>query len=243
MSQQSNSNTANDSPRTRSRSVEVSGSKRRHSNKLTQHTNASSSGTKHRKMTEGNTSTVVSARSNLEDESYQSDSDIDDREQNPSEDVDVKKMLFALQKHNNRLMSSVNRLMDDNKKIWDNLVKLTQEVKERPPVKNVEGKYNAGNCSSLSDCVISVGLQTSINSGLRMYIRNEVYGELKFIKDDTMANNMIKQAVVKNYIQMPNGWTSKLFRSHMTRRAYQAFGGIRQNNMSQARKKFIGKNW
>ena len=243
MSQQSNSNTANDSPRTRSRSVEVSGSKRRHSNKLTQHTNASSSGTKHRKMTEGNTSTVVSARSNLENESYQSDSDIDDREQNPSEDVDVKKMLFALQKHNNRLMSSVNRLMDDNKKIWDNLVKLTQEVKERPPVKNVEGKYNAGNCSSLSDCVISVGLQTSINSGLRMYIRNEVYGELKFIKDDTMANNMIKQAVVKNYIQMPNGWTSKLFRSHMTRRAYQAFGGIRQNNMSQARKKFIGKNW
>ena len=243
MSQQSNSNTANDSPRTRSRSVEVSGSKRRHSNKLTQHTNASSSRTKHRKMTEGNTSTVVSARSNLEDESYQSDSDIDDREQNPSEDVDVKKMLFALQKHNNRLMSSVNRLMDDNKKIWDNLVKLTQEVKERPPVKNVEGKYNAGNCSSLSDCVISVGLQTSINSGLRMYIRNEVYGKLKFIKDDTMANNMIKQAVVKNYIQMPNGWTSKLFRSHMTRRAYQAFGGICQNNMSQAQKKFIGKNW
>ena len=243
MSQQSNSNTANDSPRTRSRSVEVSGSKRRHSNKLTQHTNASSSGTKHRKMTEGNTSTVVSARSNLENESYQSDSDIDDREQNSSEDVDVKKLLFALQKHINRLMSSVNRLTDDNKKIRDDFVKLTQEVKERPPVKNVEGKYNAGNCSSLSDCVISVGLQTSINSGLRMYIRNEVYGELKFIKDDTMANNMIKQAVVKNYIQMPNGWTSKLFRSHMTRRAYQAFGGIRQNNMSQARKKFIGKNW
>ena len=243
MSQQSNSNTANDSPRTRSRSVEVSGSKRRHSNKLTQHTNASSSGTKHRKMTEGNTSTVVSARSNLEDESYQSDSDIDDREQNPSEDVDVKKMLFALQKHINRLMSSVNRLTDDMQKQRDDFVKLTQEVKERPPVKNVEGKYNAGNCSLLSDCVISVGLQTSINSGLRMYIRNEVYGELKFIKDDTMANNMIKQAVVKNYIQMPNGWTSKLFRSHMTRRAYQAFGGIRQNNMSQARKKFIGKNW
>lgn len=243
MSQQSNSNTANDSPRTRSRSVEVSGSKRRHSNKLTQHTNASSSGTKHRKMTEGNTSTVVSARSNLENESYQSDSDIDDREQNPSEDVDVKKMLFALQKHINRLMSSVNRLTDDMQKQRDDFVKLTQEVKERPPVKNVEGKYNAGNCSSLSDCVISVGLQTSINSGLRMYIRNEVYGELKFIKDDTMANNMIKQAVVKNYIQMPNGWTSKLFRSHMTRRAYQAFGGIRQNNMSQARKKFIGKNW
>lgn len=236
MSQQSNSNTANDSPRTRSRSVEVSGSKRRHSNKLTQHTNASSSGTKHRKMTEGNTSTVVSARSNLEDESYQSDSDIDDREQNPSEDVDVKKLLSTLQQN-------INRLMDDNKKIRDDIVKLTQEVKERPPVKNVEGKYNAGNCSSLSDCVISVGLQTSINSGLRMYIRNEVYGELKFIKDDTMANNMIKQAVVKNYIQMPNGWTSKLFRSHMTRRAYQAFGGIRQNNMSQARKKFIGKNW
>ena len=236
MSQQSNSNTANDSPRTRSRSVEVSGSKRRHSNKLTQHTNASSSGTKHRKMTEGNTSTVVLARSNLEDESYQSDSDIDDREQNPSEDVDVKKMLFALQKH-------INRLTDDMQKHRDDFVKFKQEVKERPPVKNVEGKYNAGNCSSLSDCVISVGLQTSINSGLRMYIRNEVYGELKFIKDDTMANNMIKQAVVKNYIQMPNGWTSKLFRSHMTRRAYQAFGGIRQNNMSQARKKFIGKNW
>ena len=236
MSQQSNSNTANDSPRTRSRSVEVSGSKRRHSNKLTQHTNASSSGTKHRKMTEGNTSTVVSARSNLEDESYQSDSDIDDREQNPSEDVDVKKMLFALQKH-------INRLTDDMQKHRDDFVKFKQEVKERPPVKNVEEKYNAGNCSLLSDCVISVGLQTSINSGLRMYIRNEVYGELKFIKDDTMANNMIKQAVVKNYIQMPNGWTSKLFRSHMTRRAYQAFGGIRQNNMSQARKKFIGKNW
>jgi len=152
-------------------------------------------------------------------------------------------LLSALQKHINQLMSSVNRLTDDNKKIRDDFVKLTQEVKERPPVKNVEGKYNAGNCSSLSDCVISVGLQTSINSGLRMYIRNEVYGELKFIKDDTMANNMIKQAVVKNYIQMPNGWTSKLFRSHMTRRAYQAFGGIRQNNMSQARKKFIGKNW
>ena len=110
-------------------------------------------------------------------------------------------------------------------------------------MKNVEGKYNAGNCSSLSDCVISVGLQTSINSGLRMYIRFEVYGELKFIKDDTMANKMIKRAVEKNYIQMPNGWTSKLFRSHMTRRAYQAFGGIHQNNMSQARKKFIGKNW
>ena len=247
MSQQSNSNTANDSPRTRSRSVEVSGSKRRHSNKLTQHTNASSSGTKHRKMTEGNTSTVVSARSNLEDESYQSDSDIDDREQNSSEDVDLKKMLFAFMKQNKKHMKQMTdenkRNRDDTQKIRDDLVKLTQEVKERPPVKNVEEKSNAGNCSSLSDCVISVGLQTSINSGLRMYIRNEVYGELKFIKDDTMANNMIKQAVVKNYIQMPNGWTSKLFRSHMTRRAYQAFGGIRQNNMSQARKKFIGKNW
>ena len=165
MSQQSNSNTANDSPRTRSRLVEVSGSKRRHSNKLTQHTNASSSGTKHRKMTEGNTSTVVSARSNLENESYQSDSDIDDREQNPSEDVDVKKMLFALQKHINLLMSSVNRLTDDMQKQRDDLVRLALEAKERPPVKNVDEKSNPGNFSSLTDGTINTGTSDEADGG------------------------------------------------------------------------------
>lgn len=141
MSQQSNSNTADDSPRTRSCSVEVSGSKRRHSNKLTQHTNAtSSSGTKHRKMTEGNTSTVVLARSNLENESYQSDSDIDIREQNPSEDVDVKKMLFALQKHINRLMSSVNQLTDDNNKNSGQLSKIDTGSKGETTSEECRGK-------------------------------------------------------------------------------------------------------
>ena len=256
MSQQPNSNTANVSPRTSARLNAESGRKRgkedthktrkrgHKSKKQKQHSNASTD--TNRMMNDGN-STVILNRLDRDHEGYQSDSDIDDREQNSSEDVDLKKMLFAFMKQNKKHMKQMTdenkRNRDDTQKIRDDLVKLTQEVKERPPVKNVEEKSNAGNCSSLSDCVISVGLQTSINSGLRMYIRNEVYGELKFIKDDTMANNMIKQAVVKNYIQMPNGWTSKLFRSHMTRRAYQAFGGIRQNNMSQARKKFIGKNW
>ena len=127
---------------------------------------------------------------------------------------------------------------DKNKTIRDEFVKLALEVNERPPLKNVDNKSNPDNYSSLTDGEISKGLQNSINGGMHIYICNEIYCKTKFIKDDTMAHKRIKRAVVKNYIQMPNGWTSKLFRSHMKRRAY-----IRQNNMSQARKKFIGKNW
>lgn len=53
---------------------------------------------------------------------------------------------------------------------------------------------------------------------------------------------MIEEAVNENYIQMPNGWTYNEFESHMTQRVYKAYGVVRQNNMSQARKKFLGKN-
>ena len=58
-----------------------------------------------------------------------------------------------------------------------------------------------------------------------------------------MAHKMIKRAVDRNYIQIQNGWTAKLLRSHMKKYAYKGFSGIHQNNMSQARKKFLCKNW
>ena len=66
-------------------------------------------------------------------------------------------------------------------------------------------KSTHGNYSLLSDGIIFKGLQKCINNGMRTYIPDKIYDQLKFIKDDTMAHKLIKQAVNENYIQMPNG--------------------------------------
>ena len=120
-------------------------------------------------------------------------------------------------------------------------MRFKEEFTERPPMKMID-KSTPGNYSLLSDGTIIKGLQRSINNGMRVYIRDKIYDTLKFIKDDTMAHIMIEEAVNENYIQMPNGWTYNEFESHMTQRVYKAYGVIRQNNQSQARKKFLGKN-
>ena len=171
-------------------------------------------------------STVISNRTNHDDDG--NDSQLNEREEN-------NKMTEYLIGMESRLLKQME------KNLKNTVITLIQEHMERPPMKTID-KCTHGNYSSLSDGTIFKGLQKCINNGMQTYIRDKINDQLKLIKDDTMAHKLIKQVVNENYIQMPNGWTYNEFESHMTQRVYKAYGVVRQNNQSQARKKFLGKN-
>ena len=178
-------------------------------------------------------STVISNRTNHDDDG--NDSQLNEREENNKMTEYLIGMESRLQDKNITFLKQ----MENNLK--NTVITLIQEHMERPPMKTID-KCTHGNDSSLSDGTIFKGLQKSIDHGLRTYIRDKTYDKLKFINNDQMAHMMIKEAVNENCIQMPNGWTYNEFESHMTQRVYKAYGVVRQNNQSQARKKFLGKN-
>ena len=141
------------------------------------------------------------------------------------------------------LMTFMKQQADENKEIRKEIKQLSIKVTEdRPPVRSVYQKSNSADCSSVSEDILSKRIITLITNGLRIYIRTEIYGKIKFIKDDAMAIKLIKKATEKNYIQIPNGWTLPNFMRNMKKYTYRAITSIRQNNMRQARKRFIGKN-
>ena len=185
-------------------------------------------------------STVISNRTYHEDDAGY-ESSISAGEENNNEKI--QEILMAFEKrmadNTNKVMTEIRNEMKNEMK--EEFLRMKEEFTERPPMKTID-KCTHGNYSSLSDGTIFKGLQKSMNHGLRTYIRDKTYDSLKFIHHDKMAHIMIKEAVHENYIQMPNGWTYNEFESHMTQRVYKAYGVIRQNNMSQARKKFLGEN-
>ena len=185
-------------------------------------------------------STVISNRTYDEDDAGY-ESSISAGEENNNEKI--QEILMAFEKrmadNTNKVMTEIRNEMKNEMK--EEFLRMKEEFTERPPMKTID-KCTHGNYSSLSDGTIFKGLQKSMNHGLRTYIRDKTYDKLKFINNDQMAHMMIKEAVNENCIQMPNGWTYNEFESHMTQRVYKAYGVIRQNNMSQARKKFLGKN-
>ena len=92
-------------------------------------------------------------------------------------------------------MKQINQIEEDNKKLWEEFKKLSLKVTEdRPPVISVYKKSNTANYSLLSEDGLSKGMRNTINSGMHIYIRNEIYRKIKFIKDDAMAQKLIKKA-------------------------------------------------
>ena len=141
------------------------------------------------------------------------------------------------------LISFMKQQADENKEIQKEIMQLSIQVTEdRPPVRSVYQKSNSANFSLVSEDSLCKSVIALLTNGLRIYIRTEIYGNIKFIKDDAMAIKLIKKATEKNYIQIPNGWTLPNFMRNMKKYTYRAITSIRQNNMRQARKRFIGKN-
>jgi hypothetical protein len=122
--------------------------------------------------------------------------------------------------------------------------KITKISTQLSPVNEVRQHSRNGEVSSLTTpqkMNISTSLQRSINNGLRSYVRNTVYPQLKFVKSDVMAANIAWAAVTSGEVVVPAGWTKKEFTEHMNVHVYQAFNNIRHNTQTQIRKRYIGK--
>jgi hypothetical protein len=84
-------------------------------------------------------------------------------------------------------------------------------------------------------------LQKKLNLGIVGYIKDEMYSNCKFIKNDMWADVITVSAVEKGYLSVPIGWTEQEFTEHMRREVYKCYARIRHNSQSMARKRFLGK--
>ena len=103
--------------------------------------------------------------------------------------------------------------------------------------------HSEGVSSKLSRMTVDMTteLQKKLNLGIVGYIKDEMYSNCKFIKNDMWADVITVSAVEKGYLSVPIGWTEQEFSEHMRREVYKCYARIRHNSQSMARKRFLGK--
>ena len=109
--------------------------------------------------------------------------------------------------------------------------------------KLVHIKVHTSQSSKLSCMTVDMtkDLQKRLNLSIRSYIRDKMYSNYKFIRNDVWANGITVSALEEGYVSVPFGWTKLEFTEHMKPHIKRCYSDIRHNSQSLARKHFMGK--
>jgi L-asparaginase len=100
-----------------------------------------------------------------------------------------------------------------------------------------------GTSSKLSRMTVDMtqDLQKKLNLCIVRYIKDKMYSDFKFLRNDLWADVITVEAVENKYLSIPIGWTEQEFAEHMRAEIYKCYARIRHNSQSMARKRFLGK--
>ena len=81
-----------------------------------------------------------------------------------------------------------------------------------------------------------------VRKGLRDFIREELYSDMKFVRDDEMAKGIVRMAVEEGGLVVPFGVkTLQEFAATYFNSVYQAYASVRHNGQTLARRHYIGE--
>ena len=89
---------------------------------------------------------------------------------------------------------------------------------------------------------ISQVSEKRVRSDLRGYLRKFWYKGIKFIDCDETAREFIQDAIIKESVVIPTGWTHDFFCELYQNKVYTAMSNIRHNTQNLARGNYLGKN-
>ena len=89
---------------------------------------------------------------------------------------------------------------------------------------------------------ISKVSEKRVKSDLRAYLRKFWYKGIKFIDCDETAREFIQDAIIKESVVIPTGWTHDFFCELYQSKVYTAMSNIRHNSQNLARGNYLGKN-
>lgn len=81
-----------------------------------------------------------------------------------------------------------------------------------------------------------------VRKGLRDFIREELYSDMKFVRDDGMAKTIVRMAVEEGGLVVPFGVkTLQEFAATYFNSVYQSYASVRHNGQTLARRHYIGE--
>ena len=144
----------------------------------------------------------------------------------------------------------------------DDPIGLDDQVKKKPPPKRTLPSTVVAETIAVSDITkaryvnvrpetinpqtqnyaISKVSEKRVKSDLRAYLRKFWYKGIKFIDCDETAREFIQDAIIKESVVIPTGWTHDFFCELYQGKVYTAMSNIRHNTQNLARGNYLGKN-
>ena len=157
---------------------------------------------------------------------------------------------------NDTTLISEESMMVKISKQLDHLTKevkrIDRENKTAPPVDSIQGAMK----DVLKDAVSTITAGTKASrrellksyepqmiTGLRKYIRNKYYQDMKFCPNDMMASIVCQESVLLGHVQIPNEFTVPQFTNYFKDKVQSALSKLRHNGQTLARRNYMGKNY